>query len=147
MEQADCRSDTRSVRALRVLIADDDRLVRQLISWVARDAGYDVIEAADGAVALQLLRTSSTPLVALIDRHMPILSGVDVLCQVAVDPILARRHACVLVTGDGPEATRASLPDDALAMLAAPIIRKPFELDTLIQTLAVAAESVLARAS
>lgn len=147
MEQADCRSDIRNVRALRILVADDDRLVRQLISWVAQDAGYDVIEAADGAVALQLLRTSGTPLVALIDRHMPILSGVDVLRQVAVDPILARRHAYVLVTGDGPEATRASLPHDALAMLAAPIIRKPFDLDTLIQTLAVAAESVLARAS
>jgi CheY-like chemotaxis protein len=147
MEQADGRGDTRNVRDLRVLVADDDRLVRQLVSWVAQDAGYDVVEAADGAAALHVLRTSNRRLVALIDGRMPKLSGIEVIRQVAADPLLAHKHACILMTGDGPAATRASLPHDALAMLAVPIIAKPFDLDILIQTLATAAESVLARAS
>src|ERR687895_637488 len=62
----------------RVLVADDDRDVRELIRILLERAGYEVIEAADGRECLRALYERHPELVVL-DLRMPVLDGWEAL--------------------------------------------------------------------
>ena len=63
-----------------VLIVDDDASIRTLLAFVFDDAGYHVIEAADGKEALEVLR-ANPPALMVLDLMMPDVDGVEVLRQ------------------------------------------------------------------
>jgi len=82
--------------SLRVVIADDQELVRTGFAMILRSAGIDVVgQAADGLEAVELV-ARLRPDVALMDIRMPRLDGLE-----ATRRILARRPA-----SDGGERTR-----------------------------------------
>ncbi len=60
-----------------VLVADDEKDVRQLVAYRLRAAGYDVVEAEDGEEALRLAEERPPDLVVL-DVMMPKLDGFEV---------------------------------------------------------------------
>ena len=64
----------------QVLIADDSRIFRALMSEVLRESGLDVLEAANGRQALDRALLSRPPLL-ILDALMPLLSGFDVLTK------------------------------------------------------------------
>jgi CheY-like chemotaxis protein len=64
----------------QVLIADDSRIFRALMSEVLRDNGLDVLEAANGREALDKA-TAIRPELLILDALMPLLSGFDVLTR------------------------------------------------------------------
>jgi DNA-binding response OmpR family regulator len=70
-----------------VLIADDDRDIRDLVAFKLEQAGFDVLVASDGADALEAIRQRQ-PAVAILDVMMPRLSGMDVLSAVRAEPAL-----------------------------------------------------------
>ena len=59
---------------MRVLIADDNRLLLSTLAMLLRMRGYDVMEADSGARALDLA-SCQRPDAAVIDLHMPMVSG------------------------------------------------------------------------
>jgi two-component system chemotaxis response regulator CheY len=65
---------------IRALVADDSRVMRQIVIRTLRQAGYDwdVREAADGAEALEAVRQDE-PDVVLSDWNMPNLTGIELL--------------------------------------------------------------------
>lgn len=66
---------------MKILIADDSRVMRQIISRSLRQAGftgYSVIEAVDGKDAFDKV-TSEKPDLVLSDWNMPEMSGIQVL--------------------------------------------------------------------
>lgn len=65
---------------IRALIADDSRVMRQIVVRTLRQAGYDwdVREAADGAQALAAVRAEE-PDVVLSDWNMPEMTGIELL--------------------------------------------------------------------
>lgn len=65
----------------RVLIADDSRIFRILMSEVLLEHGAEVIEAANGQEALDLM-LSERPQLAILDGLMPLLSGLEVISKV-----------------------------------------------------------------
>src|SRR5581483_6265652 len=62
-------------RARRILLVEDEAQVRAVTSELLQDAGYDVIEAADGEEALRLLEDAGVIDLLLSDMVMPRLSG------------------------------------------------------------------------
>lgn len=76
------------MRALTVLVVDDDELTRKLAGDRLERRGMHVMRAADGATALRLARERAPDLV-LLDIQMPGMSGVDVLQALRADPKLA----------------------------------------------------------
>jgi PAS domain S-box-containing protein len=67
-----------------VLLVEDEASVRRLVARMLRDAGYEVIEAPDGAEALRLGRQQIERVTALVtDLDMPRLSGVDLARRLA----------------------------------------------------------------
>ncbi len=61
-----------------VLIVDDDASIRTLLAFVFHDDGFDVVEAADGREAIEVLR-SAPPALMILDLMMPEVDGVGVL--------------------------------------------------------------------
>lgn len=123
-----------------VLIVDDDAAIRETLARLVEEVGYDALTAQDGIMALKVLRSSTRPLVALLDVMMPGMSGVDVLNRVAADERLARRHAFILMTAN-LEALPSALVR-RLKALSVSVVAKPFDLDTLLELIERAAELV-----
>jgi CheY-like chemotaxis protein len=63
---------------VKVLIADDDLLVRTMLSDFLAELGHQVVAAANGAEAVALC-ARETPEVLVLDLLMPRLSGLDAL--------------------------------------------------------------------
>lgn len=65
---------------MRILLAEDDRVSRTIMKRMLQSFGYEVVEAIDGRKAVEILRQSDGPRLALVDWMMPELDGVD-LCR------------------------------------------------------------------
>jgi DNA-binding response OmpR family regulator len=68
----------------RILVADDDRDIRELVTFKLTQSGYTVEAVDDGASALAAIR-ENPPALAVLDVMMPALSGIDVLREVRDD--------------------------------------------------------------
>jgi two-component system cell cycle response regulator len=88
----------------RVLVVDDSEVTRAILSRTLRGAGYEVLEARDGAEgAMAALREQ--PAVVVTDLEMPTMDGFPLLRLLKADP--ASRHIPVLiVTSHGEAASR-----------------------------------------
>ena len=68
------------VRGGRVLVVDDDPALRKVCRRMLEQAGFEVVEAADGPAALEALQKAAAPFeVVLLDYTMPRMHGFDVL--------------------------------------------------------------------
>ena len=68
---------------MKILIADDSRVMRQIVTRTLRQAGFDghdLVEAADGAEAVEKA-TSEKPDLVISDWNMPEMTGIEVLRQ------------------------------------------------------------------
>lgn len=63
--------------ASRILVIEDNGTVRAILAAALADAGYDVIEAADGMTGL-MLAESAAPDLAVLDLHLPDLPGLEI---------------------------------------------------------------------
>jgi DNA-binding response OmpR family regulator len=68
-----------------VLIAEDDRDIRELVTAKLEAAGYQVLAVVDGLQALREIR-EQRPDVALLDVMMPGISGLDIIATLRRDP-------------------------------------------------------------
>jgi two-component system chemotaxis response regulator CheY len=124
-----------------ILVVDDNADVRELTRRVLEIAGYDNIsEAYDGLDGLRMLRRSISPVVVLCDYHMPRLNGMQLIGALTSDVEPIRQTRCILMTGD--ENLLTSAQHRLLRHRAIPVLRKPFDLDELVETVGEAAAQV-----
>ena len=116
---------------VEVLVVDDDHAIRDVARLVLEDAGYAVMEAANGEVALRTLRAHMMPLVVLLDDLMPGIDGLGVLRAAAADPSIAQRCSFILMTGSARLLSPALAPD--LQPLHVHLLPKPFDADVLLE--------------
>jgi len=62
----------------RILVVEDERNIRLLITTIMRQIGHEVMEAADGQDAMTLLK-QETPDVVLTDLRMPRMTGIQLI--------------------------------------------------------------------
>ncbi len=70
---------------MKILIADDSSTVRRLVAARLSADGYQVLEAADGAEAVELAR-SGRPDLLVLDKVMPKMDGFEVVRALREDP-------------------------------------------------------------
>ena len=85
----------------RILVVDDDRVLRHALATILAEAGYTVAQASDGPGALAGLARAPTNLL-LLDLGLPGMSGLEVLAKVAT---LASPPRVVVVTADDTPGT------------------------------------------
>ncbi|HEX5440720.1 MAG TPA: response regulator [Ktedonobacterales bacterium] len=121
-----------------VLIVDDDEPIRESLQDALRDAGYAIVKVADGEDALDVLRATPYHAVVLLDLMMPGMNGRSVLHILDNDPALAHRHAWIVMSAD--HAGLGRIPEDQRERLALILIKKPFDMEELLATVAQQAE-------
>jgi two-component system response regulator MprA len=108
----------------RLLVADDDRAIRESLGRVLRLEGYDVTLAADGAEALEAIRTDP-PAGLILDVMMPHVDGLTV-CRVMRSE--GDRTPILMLTARTETADRVAGLDAG----ADDYLAKPFDLDELL---------------
>lgn len=89
----------------KILVVDDDPVIRRMLTLVLRKEGYDVTTAMDGEEALTQIRGLEPPLV-FMDAMMPRKGGYQTCQEVRDDPTLMRQPYIIMLTARGQEADR-----------------------------------------
>jgi PAS domain S-box-containing protein len=121
-----------------ILLVDDETMIRQLGRAVLESAGYTVLEAEDGAIAMEIFREQHAQIdLVILDLTMPRLSGRDVFRQIqAIDP------AARVLFSSGYSADDLSELDGAKGLLSKPY-RPPDLLMAVCQAIADATEPLV----
>lgn len=110
----------------RVLVVDDHKIIRDLVRLNLEMAGHEVLEAADGEQALEIVE-ADRPDILVCDLMMPGIGGLTVLRLLRANPETKKIPFVVL--------TAKTLPEDikkATDLGADRYITKPFEPDEVI---------------
>lgn len=118
-----------------LLVVEDDPDVREAMSDVLREAGYQVRQAADGDVAMEALRAGLRPAAILLDLMMPGMNGYEFRAQQRADPALADIPIIVLSAMRGADAAATTLS-------AAACVKKPARVDDLLDVVSRVARPV-----
>ncbi len=117
-------SSRRTGGDVKVLIADDDRLVRTIVSDLLADLGHAVVAASNGAEAVDLAAREA-PDVLILDFLMPKLSGLDALHAMRARGVAA---PAVLLTAISDRSFRDLEGADAIEVrLEKPVTRRGLE--------------------
>ena len=119
---------------MHILVVDDEKTQRDILSDILRDAGYTVTCAAGGTEALDLLTARTYPLI-LTDLKMPDKDGFAVL-QGALETNSQTQVIIMTAFGSIPSAV------NAIKNGAYDYLTKPFKKDDLLRTIGRAAEKV-----
>lgn len=116
----------------QVLIADDDPVVRHLLSSVLSAAGFEVLLAETGAICLnkvQECERAHAPLSLLfLDLQLSDMSGADVLLRIRERPSVDRLPV-VILSANSEEEVRLHFP----SMDADMYLEKPFPPEKIVQ--------------
>ena len=110
----------------RILTVDDSPSVRQMVKLTLSGAGYDVIEAGDGAEGLNKAKASTLDMV-VTDLNMPVMTGLGLIRELRKLPAYRGVPILFLTTESDPE-----MKKEAKAAGATGWITKPFQQDQLV---------------
>ena len=103
----------------QILIVEDDAALREALSQVLADEGYDLLGARDGLEAVNCLKKGSRPDVILLDLSMPVVNGWEFRMFQKRDPELMDIPVILITAGGYTREEVAWLEPSAL--LAKPI--------------------------
>ena len=119
----------------RVLLVDDDALVREVLAGQLEDLGYRVALAQSGAVALARLDSGEDIDLMITDYAMPGMNGAVLLAETR---LRRPRLPVLLLTGYADESLRLNMEDwDSTITL---LMRKPVSFDSLAKTVEILLE-------
>ena len=110
----------------RILVVDDDRTTRHVLSKVLTGAGFTTAVAKDGVEALKALKAGRFD-VLLLDVWMPRMNGLDLLSRLRNDK--TRPRIVVMTSDDAPETLLKAVREQAFRY-----VHKPVESVELLQT-------------
>ncbi len=119
--------------AEKILIVDDERLVRWSLRQKCEEWGYQIVEAPSGEPGLRLAQSESPDLI-LLDVRMPDINGIQVLEQVKKNP---DAPAVIMITAD-PQLDDVKT---ALKLGAYDFVGKPLDFEELHVTIQNALEA------
>ena len=111
----------------KILIAEDERDIRELVRLTLEFSGHDVVSARDGAEAVELAQKESFDLI-LMDVRMPRMTGYEA-CRRLREIEATRQIPIVFLSAKGQEAE----VEAGLEVGATKYILKPFAPDQLVQ--------------
>ena len=106
--------------ARRILLADDDPLMRELAESKLRDAGYQVRACVDGAEALAQLKCEGADLV-ISDLDMPNMNGFELTRNIREDRAICDTPVIVVTASDEDDPVERAFAAGATSFLAKPI--------------------------
>jgi DNA-binding response OmpR family regulator len=110
----------------RVLIADDDPLMRHLLTNVVKQQKCDVVIASDGREAYRILQADSKFRAAILDINMPFLEGLDLVHYMRSEKRLMKIPIMIITAEEN-----LKLMNDSFSAGATAFLPKPFTSEQL----------------
>ena len=110
--------------AEKILVVDDEDIIRDSLSFILRKEKYEVEEAANGKIAFEMLKEASYDLV-ITDLEMPEMKGIELLDEIRK---MNMQTNTIVITAYGSMETAIA----ALRSGASDYILKPVEFDELL---------------
>ncbi|NDY58807.1 response regulator [Desulfovibrio sulfodismutans] len=111
--------------SVTVLVADDSKLARHQMATLLGNQNYQVMEAADGAAALDILRDTPDVRLLITDYHMPRMDGFELITEIRKTRP-KDRLAIIGVSAEGGEQTARFIKNGANDFLTKPISMEEF---------------------
>lgn len=111
-----------------ILAVDDSASMRQMVAFTLKGAGYEVVEAADGAKALQRAKAKRFHLV-ISDVNMPVMDGIALVKQLRLLPNYQLTPILMLTTESGEHRAQQGEAAGATGWIV-----KPFNPEQLVNT-------------
>lgn len=106
--------------ALQVLVVDDAPGVRQLVTQLLRPAGFEILTAEDGAVALAALKSHPNVALVVLDLNLPGMSGLAVLQQIRSNVLTSHIPVVLLTAETAPSIVKRARELGATAWVVKP---------------------------
>jgi len=110
----------------KILVVDDEDDVRNLLIMIFRDAGYQVISAENGQIAVEKAKRERPDLIFL-DILMPVMDGFQACSILKRDPVTKDTFIAFLTAKDMPQDWDRGLQSEADVYIA-----KPFNTERLL---------------
>lgn len=123
-------SSTRAGAPQRILVADDDPVIRHLIASVVRNEGYAPVTAEDGREAIRILLSDAGFGAAVFDLMMPHVEGIDIIRHMRTEKRLMRIPV-IMITSE----RELGIMKDGFKAGAALFLPKPFTPEQLQSSL------------
>ena len=114
------------------LVIDDSRALRMILRRILVGHGFEVVEAADGRQAFDLVAAGPVPEVALVDWNMPVMDGLEFVQAVRAERAY-RSMALMMVTTESEHSQIVR----ALAAGAHEYVLKPFTPEAITDKLSL----------
>jgi PAS domain S-box-containing protein len=116
-------------RQIKILVADDEEQILNMLAEMLEGLGYQVLKAADGSQAIDTFRNHTDEIdIVMLDRTMPKMSGEEAFSEI----IRIRNNIPVIFTSGYSE---ADLPEGIAGRKNVAFIQKPFRLNVLHDTI------------
>ncbi len=120
----------------KAVVIDDDPGVRNYITELLEMEGFEVWEASDGSVGLELIEEVKNIELIITDILMPNKDGIEVLMGLRDIKLKTSLNAKVIaISGGGPHLNPSSFLEDTKGLGADAVIMKPFSIDSFRATL------------
>ncbi len=117
---------------MKILIADDDPISSCLLADILTRLGHEIVTARDGTAAWAALQAADAPRLAILDRQMPGLDGIELCRRIRATAALDRAYVLMLTSMSRPEQIVEGLEAGANDYIA-----KPFNTPELQARVAV----------
>jgi len=116
---------------MKILVIDDDHLVRYTLSKILSSSGHQVTTASDGQRAMTVLR-DELPDVVITDIIMPEQEGIETIVKIRHDHPAVK----IIAISGGGRIRNVDFLEMARSLGADEVIQKPFEAEELLSRLA-----------
>lgn len=110
----------------RVLIVEDDKDIRESLKECLDTLGFEIDQAPNGKIALEILKYRALPSLIFLDLMMPVMNGQEFIEQRNLDPVLSK-IPIVVISADG----RAQKKVESMGINVG--LPKPLNLDEIIR--------------
>ena len=117
----------------RVLVADDDPVMRHLVTTILKQRDCEVVSVNDGREAYRILQTDSNFRAAIVDMTMPFLEGLDLIRYMGSERRLMRIPVMMISAEQDIKLMASSFAAGATAFLPKPFT--PEQLQSAIRML------------
>ena len=104
---------------MKILLAEDDQLLRKSLAYFLTNSGYTITEITNGVDAVEALRKEEFDLI-ITDLNMPYVGGMEIINVVRNE--LHRSTPIIMLTSSGIETTEL----EAFSLGASEFVSKPF---------------------
>jgi two-component system, sensor histidine kinase ChiS len=117
----------------RILVADDDPVIRHLVTTIVKKEGYTPVVVNDGREAIRLLRSDADFKAAIFDMVMPHIEGIEIIRHMRTEKRLMRIPAMMITSEHDLKLMTHSFEAGATVFLPKPF--KTAQLQTMLRML------------